>query len=951
MWGMPWLSNKWVWLFLSVVILVLPCPCQSQTPVNFGARMLSILDHNLGQDLPDQNIALRDEIMGNDSFQLLNCYEQGQLVHKLGVSFYLTDQEVKAIDLFHRVVYDYWHNCPDVLNHERANSMYNIGVCYQYTPEKYKAQSYIDSAIFLLEKDSSYSRQALAEKYLGAGSYYSDLRDHEKARNYLAQAYQLFGQEEEYAYEKFTVLNLLLILHLEFKEYEHVIQIFREAKSQYAIAYGNLESVDLALIYLNVAIAFFETGEYALAQKHCQRGLNLVSFEKHADIYSNGIETMAMISKSQGHYLEAERHFKRVLELRNSDLPNLRHSALSRSVALENLGELYFQQGRERLALKYLNEALRTLCGYLIFNRNHLPILANKYLAHPVALVRQLSIRANILLDEDASINLSDQRAEAAVYHKIDTILSRSMQAFLEDISRLEYLDLVADYYGQAIMSWLRIYHQSRSSADLEKVHYFSCRSKSAILQQHLFDRQLRHDVLSSEEIAWESAVHKDLAELANSLEYAGGLRDSLRGLFLRKQLEFDLIHDELRNKYSDQLPYDFPQPPSLNALQEKLFHNEALVEYIFAGTDLVQIWITRKTVNLVTFEVDSSFNDALRRLRKSLQDPSLEDDSKVSHYLFQKLMEEGLKSIPAEVKRICILADGKLHGVPFEILQMHEDGNDAYLLEDYTIAYSLSPALAFRDRTSHGRTPMVAFGTNYSGQLSQMLREKQVLSDADHLPSLNLAEEEARKACQILEGRFYVGKEAKLDQFFHSAADAEILYLSLHGLVDYHDSHRSCIVFDDRTSDFLLTPTSLHAHQLDANLVILSSCHSADGKVYRGEGISGMTRSFLYAGAQTVISSLWTASERTAMEMLQSTLRNYKKLDDPVQALRKAKIDYIKTAPPSLQHPFYWANFVVMGRTLTVHKGPQYFYALVVSLLTVLVGIILTIKKYQKRS
>ena len=100
---------------------------------------------------------------------------------------------------------------------------------------------------------------------------------------------------------------------------------------------------------------------------------------------------------------------------------------------------------------------------------------------------------------------------------------------------------------------------------------------------------------------------------------------------------------------------------------------------------------------------------------------------------------------------------------------------------------------------------------------------------------------------------------------------------------------------------------------RLDADLVTLSACDSALGKEFAGEGMVGLTRAFLFAGARTVLASLWAVGDQSSPELMTrfyGYLKQGRRKDD---ALRTAQIDLLHAGGQSA-HPFFWAPFVLVG-------------------------------------
>jgi CHAT domain-containing protein len=98
---------------------------------------------------------------------------------------------------------------------------------------------------------------------------------------------------------------------------------------------------------------------------------------------------------------------------------------------------------------------------------------------------------------------------------------------------------------------------------------------------------------------------------------------------------------------------------------------------------------------------------------------------------------------------------------------------------------------------------------------------------------------------------------------------------------------------------------------KLRARLVVLSACETGLGKLQGGDEITGLTRTFLTAGADTVVASLWKVSDESTAMLMQEF---YRRLGDglaPAAALRESAL----AVRAKYQHPFYWAPFVVTGR------------------------------------
>jgi CHAT domain-containing protein len=143
-------------------------------------------------------------------------------------------------------------------------------------------------------------------------------------------------------------------------------------------------------------------------------------------------------------------------------------------------------------------------------------------------------------------------------------------------------------------------------------------------------------------------------------------------------------------------------------------------------------------------------------------------------------------------------------------------------------------------------------------------------------------------------------------------------VHFATHGYLDTTRAGLSAIVlslFDEqgKPQDGFLRTHDVYNLKLPAELVVLSACETGLGKDVRGEGLEGLTRGFMYAGARRVVVSLWNVNDKATAALMQrlytGMLRSNK---TPAAALRAAQIEMLRTA--QWQSPYYWAPFVMQG-------------------------------------
>jgi CHAT domain-containing protein len=148
--------------------------------------------------------------------------------------------------------------------------------------------------------------------------------------------------------------------------------------------------------------------------------------------------------------------------------------------------------------------------------------------------------------------------------------------------------------------------------------------------------------------------------------------------------------------------------------------------------------------------------------------------------------------------------------------------------------------------------------------------------------------------------------------------ANYRILHFASHSLLDSRRPALSGIVLSlvdrqGRPQDGFLQAHEIYNLKLNADLVVLSACQTALGKDVRGEGLLGLTRGFMYAGAPRVVASLWKVPDSATAELMkrfyEAVLRDEL---PPAAALRKAQASLAQRSAWSA--PYYWAGFILQG-------------------------------------
>ncbi|HEY3135454.1 MAG TPA: CHAT domain-containing protein [Blastocatellia bacterium] len=283
--------------------------------------------------------------------------------------------------------------------------------------------------------------------------------------------------------------------------------------------------------------------------------------------------------------------------------------------------------------------------------------------------------------------------------------------------------------------------------------------------------------------------------------------------------------------------------------------------------------------------------------------------------------------------QRLIIVPDGLLNYLPFEAL-IH---NGRYFVEDHEISYSPSASLLGLWREQSGRSDsddqmeLFAVGDpafDLATKLAGLSRVKSsVNSPSSHVSKAHAVQlaplPRTRDEVQSIAGLFPASRCKVL--LGNDGTEAAIkreplgryrrLHFATHSLVDDKSPWRSAVVLaPGNGEDGFLEASEICDLDLDCELVVLSGCQTGRGQLLSGEGIVGLTRAFLYAGAQSVVVSLWSVSDISTGRLMKDFYQNLMVNSSNASALRLAKLHLLRSETVT-RHPYYWASFVSVGR------------------------------------
>ena len=333
---------------------------------------------------------------------------------------------------------------------------------------------------------------------------------------------------------------------------------------------------------------------------------------------------------------------------------------------------------------------------------------------------------------------------------------------------------------------------------------------------------------------------------------------------------------------------------PATAEIQSKIQDDETLLEYYYAGKEWYVFILTDKTIVAQKLPI-ADLEKNIDALRKNIMTRNLPEFNQYSQTLYRQIFTSAAPAI--KTKKLIIVPHGSLHYLPFAALS---DGNE-YLIDRFSIRMlpSASVLSFLKERAKQEDRGALIFGNPK-------------LDDPKY--DLKFAQDEALAIGKIIpKSNVLLRSEASKTNLLNLGSEYSVIHLAVHGVFDPDRPLNSALLLAaDRNNDGLLRAGDLYNLSLSADLVTLSACETALGKVATGDDVVGFTRGFLYAGAHSLISSLWQVDDEATSDLMVNFYTNLSKMSKD-EALQQAQLKVKKQYP----HPYYWAAFLLTGSAI----------------------------------
>ena len=823
------------------------------------------------------------------------------------------------------------------LNDRRLEGSFEnfVGGASDFLGEVKEALVHFERAVVLARQNGNRPLEASALNNIG--KIYGDASDQQKALEYYLQALPIYKSLGNQVNEGIA-LNNIGTAYNRLGEPNKALEYLQQALSIFRAEATAKNNESLTLAIIGHAYSRMQNHEQALNYYNQARTIQQQTGNKAQE--AETLDNIGILYSQQNQPQKALEYHEQALAMQRA-AGNVRREAM----LLSNLGHVYTVLGRTNEGLDYFNQSLS------IFRR--IGDLNNAAVALE-GLARGEQQRGNLSearkrIEESLSLIETVRAHSGSQQHRASYLASREKAyKLLVDILMQQNADAPGKGHdAEALQASER--GRARSLTEmLNETHVDIRQGVSADLVRN--EREIRQSLNAKAQRQIQLTAQKgNQQEIETLNKEISALED-----------DYQQVQAAIRKASPVYAALTQPQPLDLKAIQEQLDPSTIMLEYSL-GDQQSYLWVVtqnslksyklpkREQVEKVARQVYDAL--AARSVVKSLETPS-ERRARIdtADAEFQRAATElgrmALAPAAAEFadKRLLIVADGALQYVPFAALPIanrrplildHELVNlpsaSAFAVHRQNlsnrkpapkaVAVIADPVFSVTDKrlSAHGQVAasnlpqgstriIEHLSGNASGQLTiprlpfTRWEAEQILAVAPRESSMKALDFRANRS---------IATSDELSKYRY-------VHFATHGYLDTARAGLSAIVLSmvdeqGKPQDGFLRTHDIYNLKLPAELVVLSACETGLGKDIKGEGLEGLTRGFMYAGAKRVVVSLWNVNDKATAALMQrlyaGMLRSNK---TPAAALRAAQIELLRMRP--WQSPYYWAAFVMQG-------------------------------------
>lgn len=847
--------------------------------------------------------------------------------------------------------------------------LYALQVWFRFSIDGVK--EIYEEALYFSEKSGSVDIMAI--NYVNIGEIEFRHGNYHITINHLNKARSFYESFEELGYQ-LTIYDRLSNVYSRLGDFQTSLS-YRYIALQ--LAKLAEDESKIAEFHNDIALLHRQMNNFRLARRHYEIALEMAREQQNLSLIAILYNNLGQINRITHNYEAAHHYIEASLKISQQ-----RGNPRDLAIGYQSLASNYYSRTMYDLAEKYillsieyhkktqrelgLSNALLQYADILRYDKRHEDALIQIRNARP--LVERVGTRAQYAetylheaallasiegidsalpaLEKSLSINPNPTSWQSLLflielYDQIDAEQSfRYIDQVIEDLeqerkmlgfnasNRSPFLNIFADYVNSL---GIRYFLEKN---DLERAFEISELTKARTFIDQLSAGRANLDTKwNAEDLAHRNQLEQELHALRRKManESNPDTRKLLQAEIHEKELEFELFVNRIKLANPDLARFQYPTPLHITEVQRLLSNQTLMISFSVSNDDILLKAISAKefkgwVISDVHPEksVVTYVTEAIHNLRNAIESYTPIHEIQASSTKLFDILLGPASDVLSQYSNLIIITDGDLAYLPFEVLR---NGN-AYLTETHIIRYLPSATSASFLNTPLPRYPkdlLIIADPDYGSQFLADASDGALTS----LPSTRLEAEAIRSVFQNSD--VLMGRDATVHRVSSIPLEQyRFIHFATHGLVNNEVPETTALLLTPDTNvenilnnDGYLDIAQIYRLSLRAEMVVLSACDSGLGKNLRGEGILGLQRAFLMAGASSVVVSLWPVYDQSTAFFMQhfyqqlhqaQTTRNRRNQPtvDKAQLLQQSRLHVMRN--PRYQHPIYWAPFVMIG-------------------------------------
>lgn len=861
-----------------------------------------------------------------------------------------------------------WRELND--QHGQATALLSLGYTYSDLGEMKKAFDCFNQALAIWQSRGERRWQGIT--LTAMGRLYTRLGESQDALNLFNHAREIIepiGDQVELG----RILSGIAYVYFLLDEKRQALDYYGQALRLYKNTGYLVAQSDMLDAIGNV---YYSIGAYENALEYLEQSLSLSIAMKNMRGRADALRGIGTVYESLGDRTKALYYYTRALPFYQNE-----KSLRWESVTLHEIGQIHEAWGQRQKALQYYNRAL-SLSRAAEYRFGEASTLYN---------IARVERNLGKLTEARIRIEAAVRTVESLRTKVIGQDLRNSYFASVRQLYEF-YVDLLMQLHAQQPglaldVAAFEVSERARARSLLE-----SLTAARVGISQKVDPGLLEQERAVRQELNSKASARRLLLSVEHTPQEAATVGKEVDDLS-RQHRELEA---QIRVASLDYTTLIQPQPSNLRTIQQLAVDDDALLLEYSLGEERSYLWAVTKS-GIASYELPCRADvEALaNQVRDSLTAPQFVEgesfeqrqtrlnESETRYWQSASLLSKMLLGPAAahlEKKQLIIVADGALQYIPFGALPDPQSTDDRLVPvmvgHQVTSQPSASTLVTLRNKiqSRHPASNMLAvladpvferddsrlsaaketIATNDAHEYGRAetyraLRDAGAVGDGQRIPRLFASRDEANAIMAVTSSKLSlkaIGFEAnKALATGPELSRYRIIHFATHGVLDNESPELSGLVLslfdkDGQPQDGFLRLNDVYNLDLPADLVVLSACNTALGKQIKGEGLIGLTRGFMYAGAARVMASLWKVDDEATAELIkhfyQEMLAEKK---SPAEALRQAQITMWRQK--RWRSPYFWAPFVLQGEyngEIDAGQNPQraeYYLAILAAAFT----------------